>query len=32
LVVNGRQVPANGSYDTIKQIIEYQIKLDGIAR
>jgi len=32
LVVNGRQVPANGSYDTIKQIIEYQIKLDGIAK
>jgi protein-disulfide isomerase len=32
LVVNGRQIPANGSYDTIKQIIQYQIKLDGIAQ
>ena len=31
LVVNGRQIPANGSYDTIKQIIQYQVKLDGIA-
>ncbi len=31
LVVNGRQVPANGAYDTIKQIIQYQAKLDGVA-
>jgi len=32
LLVNGRQVPANGPYDTIKQIIEYQEKLDGLSR
>jgi protein-disulfide isomerase len=32
LVVNGRQVPANAPYDTLKQIIEYQAKLDGIAQ
>jgi protein-disulfide isomerase len=32
LLVNGRQVPANGSYDTIKQIIEYQEKLDGLSK
>jgi protein-disulfide isomerase len=32
LMVNGRQVPANASYDTLKQIIEYQEKLDGIAQ
>lgn len=32
LVVNGRQVPANGPYDTIKQVIEYQKKLDGISQ
>jgi protein-disulfide isomerase len=32
LVVNGRQIPANGSYDTIKQIIHYQLKLDGISQ
>ena len=31
LVVNGRLVPANAPYDTIKQIIQYQMKLDGIA-
>ncbi len=31
LVVNGRQVPANAPYDTIKQIILYQAKLDGVA-
>lgn len=31
LVVNGRQVPIGGaSYDVIKQIVEYQEKLDGI--
>jgi hypothetical protein len=29
LLVNGRQVPANAPYDTIKQIVEYQEKLDG---
>jgi len=31
LVVNGRQVPPNIPYDTLKKIIEYQAKLDGIA-
>jgi protein-disulfide isomerase len=31
LVVNGRQVPATISYDTIKQIILYQAKMDGVA-
>jgi protein-disulfide isomerase len=31
LLVNGRQVPANAPYDTIKQIVQYQEKLDGIA-
>ena len=32
LMVNGRQVPANAPYDTIKQIVAYQIKLDGVAQ
>ncbi len=32
LVVNGRQVPANVPYGTLKQIIEYQEKLDGITK
>lgn len=31
LVINGRQVPASAPYDTIKQIIDYQAKLDGVA-
>jgi protein-disulfide isomerase len=31
LVVNGRAIPLNISYDTIKQIIVYQAKLDGVA-
>jgi protein-disulfide isomerase len=32
LVINGRQVPIGGlAYDTLKQIVEYQIKLDGVA-
>jgi protein-disulfide isomerase len=30
LLVNGRQVPANAPYDTLKQIITYQEKLDGM--
>ncbi len=30
LVVNGRQIPANAPYDTLKKIVEYQAKLDGI--
>lgn len=32
LEVNGRQVPANAPYETLKQIIEYQEKLDGITQ
>lgn len=33
LVINGRQVPIGGaSYDVIKQIVQYQAKLDGIAQ
>lgn len=32
LMINGRQVPIGGlPYDTIKQIVEYQAKLDGVA-
>jgi protein-disulfide isomerase len=30
LVVNGRQIPANAPYDTLKKIVEFQAKLDGI--
>jgi protein-disulfide isomerase len=30
LVINGREVPANAPYETLKQIIEYQAKMDGI--
>jgi len=32
LVINGRQVPANAPYETIKQIIDYQAKLDGVGK
>jgi protein-disulfide isomerase len=32
LLVNGRAVPANAPYDTLKKIIEYQSKLDGIGQ
>lgn len=32
LVINGRQVPANVPYQTLKQIIEFQMKLDGIQK
>ncbi|MGD0800761.1 MAG: thioredoxin domain-containing protein [Terracidiphilus sp.] len=32
LLVNGRQVSANLAYDTLKQIILYQAKQDGIAQ
>jgi protein-disulfide isomerase len=32
LLVNGRQVPANAPYETIKQIVEYQEKLDGLTK
>jgi len=30
LVVNGREVPANVPYDTLKKIVVYQAKLDGV--
>jgi protein-disulfide isomerase len=30
LVVNGRQVPANAPYDTLKKIVAYQAKIDGV--
>lgn len=30
LVVNGREVPPTIPYDTLKQIVEYQAKLDGV--
>jgi len=32
LMVNGRQVPANAPYETLKSIILFQAKLDGIAQ
>jgi len=32
LLVNGRQIPANAAYETIKQIIEYQEKMDGLTK
>jgi protein-disulfide isomerase len=32
LVVNGREVPANISYDVLKKIVEYQAKQDGIGQ
>ncbi len=32
LVINGRQVPANAPYETLKQIIEFQAKMDGVAQ
>ncbi|MGD0293669.1 MAG: thioredoxin domain-containing protein [Terracidiphilus sp.] len=31
LLVNGRPVPANAPYDTLKQIILFQAKMDGVA-
>jgi protein-disulfide isomerase len=31
LLINGRSVPANAPYDTLKKIIQYQAKLDGIS-
>ena len=30
LVINGRQVPANVPYETLKKIVEYQAKMDGL--
>jgi protein-disulfide isomerase len=33
LIVNGRPVPIGGApYETIKQIVEYQLKLDGVTK
>ena len=32
LVINGREVPANAPYETLKQIIEFQLKMDGVAQ
>jgi len=32
LAINGRQVPANAPYDTLKNIIEYQAKQDGVSK
>lgn len=32
LAINGRQVPANAPYETLKQIIEYQARQDGISK
>jgi protein-disulfide isomerase len=32
LVIDGRSVPANAPYDTLKKIVEYQAKLDGIGQ
>ena len=31
LVINGREVPANAPYETLKKIIEFQAKMDGVA-
>jgi protein-disulfide isomerase len=32
LLVNGRNIPANAPYETVKQIIEYQEKMDGLTK
>lgn len=32
LVVNGREIPANAPYETLKEIIEFQAKQDGVAQ
>jgi len=32
LMVNGRQVPANAPYETLKKIIDFQISLDGLKK
>jgi len=32
LVVNGRELPANTSYDVLKRVVEYQAKFDGIGQ
>jgi len=31
LVINGREIEANAPYDTLKKVIDYQMKMDGIA-
>jgi protein-disulfide isomerase len=31
LMINGRQVPANAPYETIKKIVAFQAKMDGVA-
>ena len=30
LVINGREIPANVPYETLKKIVAYQAKLDGV--
>ena len=30
LVINGREIPANIPYDTLKKIVAYQVKTDGL--
>jgi protein-disulfide isomerase len=32
LVINGRQVPANTPYETLKQIIEFQARMDNVTQ
>jgi protein-disulfide isomerase len=32
LLINGRAVPANAPYETLKQIVQFQEKMDGIAQ
>ena len=32
LVINGREVPANAPYETLKKIVAYQATMDGIAK
>lgn len=32
LVINGREIAANAPYETLKQIIEYQAKADGVTQ
>jgi protein-disulfide isomerase len=32
LVINGREVPANTPYDSLKQIIEFQAKMDNVTQ
>ena len=31
LMINGRSIPANMPYETLKKIVEFQAKLDGIS-